>query len=253
MNKTKIEWVKNDDGTQGYTWNPVTGCLHGCEYCYARGIARRFGKKHCDCGNNMIELNYPEASPYPHGFLPTFHRYRLDEPQMVKKPSTVFVGSMTDLFGEWVPDKWIQAVFEACAKAPQHRYIFLTKNPKRYLEFLSVEEKNYWLGATTTCQNTLDKWYDIFEGNKYHKHYPNLFLCIEPMQEQILFLEMSNWVIVGVESGNRKNKVIPEREWIKKISYACEITNTPLFMKDSLKDIWGEPLIQQMPWGVYAV
>jgi protein gp37 len=51
----------------------------------------------------------------------------------VGKPQTVFVGSMGDLFGDWVPDEWVEAVFVACAKAPQHTYVFLTKNPKRYL------------------------------------------------------------------------------------------------------------------------
>jgi len=81
------------------TWNPVTGCLHGCQYCY-----------------------------------PTFHRYRLDEPAQKKKPQNIFVSSMGDLFGDWVPDSWIKTVFEATNKAPQHNYLYLTKNPDRYYQ-----------------------------------------------------------------------------------------------------------------------
>jgi protein gp37 len=266
MNRTKIEWVRNDDGTQGYTWNPVTGCLHGCKYCYARGIARRFG---CDNYNGKLhEISQPvyrykgdkpsKYLPFPYGFDPTFHRYRLDEPQKVKKPSTIFVGSMTDLFGEWVPDEWIAAVFEACAKVPQHRYIFLTKNPKRYYKLFDEGKlkarNNFWFGITLTSNN--DTWkvnYTKFKGN--------IFYSIEPiLDEKVLndvlpyYTHGVEWVILGTESGNRKNKFMPTRQCLEyNISLAKREGNNEelkIFMKDSLKDIWGEPLIQQMPWGV---
>jgi protein gp37 len=279
MNKTKIEWVKNDDGTQGYTWNPVTGCLHGCKYCYARKQANRFkgfdprmgGEANLPEGNSICKTSHCEKlhvfdkapmirkpdirnwndnwrkAQFPYGFDPTFHRYRLDEPQKVKKPSTVFVGSMTDLFGEWVPDEWITAVFEACAKAPQHRYIFLTKNPKRYGPLEHPD--NFYFGATATTEKEFKQamLHDID------------FVSIEPIAELFCIDEWIvdiagnvslKWVIVGAESGNRKGKIIPEREWIEAIAADCQRKNIPLFMKDSLKDIWGEPLIQQLPWEV---
>jgi Bacteriophage protein gp37 len=70
MNKTQIEWVINPDGSHGYTWNPVTGCLNGCSYCYAAKMAKRFKQS----------------------FEPTFHEERLREPFKLKKPSTIFVG-----------------------------------------------------------------------------------------------------------------------------------------------------------------
>lgn len=152
MVKTKIEWCDS-------TWNPVTGCLHGCEYCYARGIAKRFG------GANDGEVDYEgEAiwtfegeesgeihvlddpaqwysddgrtvrnAPYPFYFDPTLHRYRLND-YIGKKGRNIFVCSMADLFGDWVPDSWIEEVFAACEKAPQHKYLFLTKNPQRYAD-----------------------------------------------------------------------------------------------------------------------
>ena len=144
--KTKIDWCDS-------TWNPVSGCLHGCEYCYARKIAERFGgasethNNECcyECqweteGTGEIhELDEPiydydhgRNAPYPFDFDPTFHRYRLDEPQKWKKPRNIFVCSMADLFGDWVPDEWIREVFQACEAAPQHRYLFLSKNPGRY-------------------------------------------------------------------------------------------------------------------------
>ena len=132
MNKTKIEWCDR-------TWNPVTGCLHECEYCYARRIAKRFGTLDrdeageglefvLDTPERFYELNEPvrdsegKIEPYPADFYPTLHYYRMDEPQRKTKPQTIFVCSMADLFGDWVPDSWIEEVFAACVKAPQHRY-----------------------------------------------------------------------------------------------------------------------------------
>lgn len=93
MNKTKIEWCDS-------TWNPVTGCKHGCEYCYARRVVQRFGKQVPDFsgypqahgGLHMLE-NKLDSNPYPFLFEPTFHAYRLDEPQQKKTPQTIFVCS----------------------------------------------------------------------------------------------------------------------------------------------------------------
>lgn len=119
-NITKIDWCDA-------SWNPVTGCLHGCEYCYAQGIAKRFGGVYYEdelpnrygeyeverlsADGDLHELNYPlrnygnnKIAPYPFEFDPTIHRYKLDEPQHWKKPRNIFVCSMADLFGEWVPN-----------------------------------------------------------------------------------------------------------------------------------------------------
>jgi len=172
MNKTKIDWADS-------TWNPVTGCLHNCEYCYARKIANRFGGKYMPYGNgiNILDTQFDGEKgidPYPFKFEPTFHRYRLDEPKRKTKGKTIFVGSMCDLFGEWVPDEWIQEVFKACEDAPQHRYLFLTKNPKRYYNLKLTENMvlnhNLAFGATCTdlisFQHSLDYMQD-FIGKKF--------------------------------------------------------------------------------------
>jgi len=261
MNKTKIEWCD-------YTWNPITGCLHKCEYCYARSIATvRFGgaseTAHTPCGNecqwvtegtgivhDLIEPIYDvdrgKNAPYPFEFDPTLHRYRLDEPQSVKKPQNVFVCSMADMFGNWVPEEWIQAVFDACTAAPQHRYLFLTKNPDRYIELykknILPDNTQNWFGTTVTKYNQ-HFWY-----SKTH----NPFISIEPILEEFgnygTLLD-TKWVIVGAETGNRKGKVIPQREWIENIVIRCRDNNIPIFLKNSLAQIWIEPLIQEYPWG----
>lgn len=240
MEKTKIDWCDS-------TWNPVTGCLHGCEYCYARGISGRFGDIKSQSNSTHV-LDAPKRyieggkiRPYPFGFDPTFHRYRLSEYEK-KKGRNIFVCSMADLFGEWVPDEWIEEVFKACDRAPQHNYIFLTKNPKRYTDLAENGilrcGENMWYGFSNTKNNE----HGIF---CFPKHI-NFFVSVEPILEPIS-VPLEDWVIIGAETGNRKGKVVPKREWIENIVSDCRKYNIPIFMKSSLADIWGEPLIQEFP------
>ena len=244
MNKTKIDWCDS-------TWNPVTGCLHGCEYCYARRIANRFGFHASEPDiNERVLLEMPVSAgkkvPYPFDFQPTFHRYRLDD-YKDKKGRNIFVCSMADLFGEWVPDEWIEEVFEVCKEAPQHNYLFLTKNPKRYIE-LEIDRRlpwmdNFWFGSSVTKMTDTYTW---FAEKKFH-----WFLSIEPILEDLGPMDINaakpEWVIVGAETGNRKDKVVPERSWIENLLGECRRYGIPIFMKSSLADIWGEPLIQEFP------
>lgn len=238
MDKTKIDWCDS-------TWNPVTGCLHGCEYCYARNIAERFGGKQKYA--NIYEENESvigadgKTLAYPHSFSPTLLKYRLND-YINKKGRNIFVCSMADLFGKWVPDSWIEEVFKACDKALQHNYLFLTKNPQRYV---GLAEKgilrcsdNMWYGWSQTRSEDVKTL--CFPCNL------NLFISVEPILEQI-HPSLEDWIIVGAETGRRKNKVIPKREWIEQIVEDCREFDIPLFMKSSLAEIWGEQLIQEFP------
>lgn len=236
MEKTRIDWCDS-------TWNPITGCLHGCRYCYARGIATRFGGN--ALGVNHV-LNEPfiakgKVQPYPFGFVPTFHRYRLND-YIAKNGRNIFVCSMADLFGEWVPDSWIEEVFKACEKAPQHNYLFLTKNPARYIElinntnFFMKTKGNMWFGYSYTGKESKQWWNPDY----------NIFVSVEPILEPIE-VPRCKWLIVGAETGRRKDKVIPKRGWIEHLVYYCGKYNIPIFMKSSLAKIWGEPLIQEFP------
>ena len=240
MNKTKIDWCDS-------TWNPVTGCLHRCEYCYARGIANRFGFGAYEPNIDERVLIEPAISggkkvPYPFNFEPTFHKYRLNEYQN-KKGRNIFVCSMADLFGDWVPDEWIEEVLKACEKAPQHNYLFLTKNPERYEKILDrYMPPNMWFGWSQTGP----------AGNKCDfttHHSIKTFISIEPLLEPFkeFHIRGADWVIIGAETGRRKDKVAPERKWIEDIVNKCREGNIPVFMKSSLADIWGEPLIQEFP------
>ncbi len=284
MKKTKIEWCDS-------TWNPITGCKHGCKYCYARRIAKRFGgfegfgcekdyKKVIEQGE--FYLTAPAyikrgkggkiaGAPYPFDFEPTFHAYRLYEPQRWTKPRTIFVCSMADLFGDWVPDEWIESVFQACLKAPQHRYLFLTKNPGRYCDLhrkgILPDKDNFWFGATFDHSNwnreTVDGRPTTFEysgkaihdaGDFYFPAHPskNRFVSLEPLLYDIgknIGSIGAEWVIIGAETGNRKGKVVPEKSWVENIVRYCDNNRIPVFMKDSLIPVVGEEnMRRELPW-----
>lgn len=256
MNKTKIEWCD-------YTWNVVTGCLHGCKYCYARRIANRFApltsKKLI---KDMLEIakidNVPptlehfyKAKPFEAGFYPTFYHHRLNEPQKVKKPSKIFVCSMGDLFGDWVPNEWIEAVIKVAKECHWHKFLFLTKNPKRYYAFDFPD--NCWLGAsavnkpdekvtevdggflTTTAHCTADTM----------RFFKNSFISFEPLLNDVMQdcdLDGIDWVIVGAQTG--PGAKTPKPEWVQHIINEARHYKIPIFLKDNLK--WPEK-IQEYP------
>lgn len=250
MNKTKIEWAD-------YTWNPVTGCLHGCPYCYARGVATRFNGGYGERGEIHVldeplrdhwrdedagkVVEGPKAA-YPYGFDPTFHRYKLDEPGRKAKGAVIFVGSMTDLFGDWVPQEWIEAVFWACQQAPQHTYLFLTKNPGRLMDLAEAGKlptfDNFWYGSTTTTPDT-----PFFWSGLHHT-----FVSVEPILAPfIMATNKVEWAIFGAETGNRRDKVRPTWGWIEGAVNDLGLAGVPVFMKDSLKGIAPFMLRQTPP------
>ena len=267
MKKTKIDWADS-------TWNPVTGCKHGCEYCYAERIAARFSghsithsiyKARLDANRNphIYEFDTPAkridkdgklvSAPYPFWFTPTLHRYKMDEPKRWTKPRTIFVCSMADLFGRWVPDDWIEEVFKACEDAPQHTYLFLTKNPGRYVELANAgklpTKANFWYGSSTPTK----------EAEFFYHGELNTFVSIEPILEPFTDLlddgidavRRVGWVIVGAETGNRAGKVIPEKSWIMELKNAADECGVPIFMKESLREIMGSDFKQETPWEVF--
>lgn len=245
--KTKIDWCDS-------SWNPITGCLHGCPYCYARSMARRFGGKIITGHDHLYILDEPARradgtiNPYPYGFDPTYHKYRLKIPQEWKKPQTIFVCSMADMFGNWVPEDWIDQIFTACLAAPQHRYMFLTKNGKRYMELakkgIMPDTENFWYGCSVTRPEE-----PFFFSDRY-----KTFASIEPILEPfdwvpgLKHIELPDWIIAGAETGNRKGKVKPKRDWLGGIINGCAEHHIPLFMKESLRKLTGSDFKQQFPW-----
>lgn len=199
MNRTNIDWPNLT-----YTWNPVVGCKYNCSYCYAKKL---HNKRH-EAYKKGAKLPAQYAKPYD---VIQFFPERLKEPYKVKKPSTIFVGSMCDLFGEWVDMEWIYDIITVADENPHHTFMFLTKNDVGYNGFCFPD--NCLLGLTLT-KGDQDKVNDFFYYSSGKR-----FLSIEPLLGSFEGINLScvDLVIVGAMTG--KNPVIPKREWIESIKH----------------------------------
>ena len=236
MNKTRIE-------TADYTWNPVVGCEHGCPYCYARPIAEKiYGS-----------------------FKPQFLPERLKEPARVRKPSRIFVVSMGDLFGDWVPDEWIKAV-QMAALGSHHTFQFLTKNPKRLKDFNPWPD-NCWVGTTVTNQVDADErlpWLLHVEAAvRFVSHEPLLSAInvgpylpfVTPSGKEIALggipmkakADYISWAIIGAMTGPGAVKVDPA--WVVNLEYQYQAAGVPIFEKNNLSYLCepGAKLVQEFP------
>lgn len=207
-----IEWAQ-------WSWNPVTGCKHECPYCYARDIAERF---------------------YQHGFEPAIIPSRLSAPYSKPVPAqaetdtsykNVFVCSMADLFGRWVPTEWIQSVLDVCEDNPQWNFLFLTKFPIRMSEFNFPD--NCWVGTTVDHQARVKNAEKAFaKVNAKVK-----WLSIEPMLTPLEFndLSMFQWVVIGGSSAsNETPEWKPPFEWIANLTQHAWECGTKVYFKTNL-------------------
>ena len=254
MNRSKIEWCD-------HTWNPITGCRHNCSYCYARKMTTRFAgdarlnkmavkdyslTPAADGGADLYVLDNPMINEtgkklvYPFEFEPTLHKYRMNYPNKLKMGKNIFVGAMSDIFGKWIPDKWLDEIFAVCQKYPRHNYLFLTKNVGRYIEYgVPAESENIWYGTSITKENEVTRFNFLPKGCGTFVSIEPLLEDIEPEKHNEMFRHV-NWVIIGAETSRGKDKVIPEFEWIKKIVRNADSVGIPIFMKESLVPIVGE-------------
>lgn len=230
---TKIEWCDE-------TWNPVTGCYgpdgtkenpNRCPYCYAHRMAKRLKGR----------FGYPVHDP----FMPCFHHDRFYDPFRWKKSKRIFVCSMADLFGDWVDPLWITRVIDIAIQAPRHTFLFLTKNPIRYIEF--DFPKNCWLGVTAT-----DYVSSYYGGVKLAASDTNItFLSFEPLIHDVYLDDLRkwriNWLIIGAMTGPGAGHHAPKVKWISDIVDHAKEFNIPIFMKDNLKPYWPGDFIQEWP------
>jgi protein gp37 len=213
MKKSAIEWT-------GSTWNPVTGCVKvspGCLNCYAERMAKRL--------KAMGQPNYAK------GFDLAIHPHVLELPLSWKKPHTIFVNSMSDLFLEGVPTQFIQEVFGVMRRSHWHTFQILTKRSERLasLAHSLPWPKNVWMGVTVENADYTYRIDDLRNTGAALK-----FLSIEPLLGPIPNLNLIgiDWVIVGGESGPGARPI--KEDWVVDIKEQCLHASVPFFFKQ-----WG--------------
>jgi protein gp37 len=225
--ETKFNRTNDNVDWARWTWNPVTGCDHGCDYCYARDIANR----------------YYDDLPDDRRFAPVFRPSRLHAPRHMRVPAAaesnigernVFVCSMADLFGKWVPQDWIDAVFAEVVGSPEWNHLFLTKFPQRLAEQRWPE--NAWCGTTVDVQRRVATAERSFRGVTAGIKW----LSCEPMLERLTFtsLEMFDWVVIGASSRSSQTPEFqPPWEWIRHLEEQADAAGCKVYMKPNLKNI----------------
>ena len=210
---SSIEWTES-------TWNPITGCNKispGCKFCYAERMAKR--------------LKAMGSENYKKGFKLSLHEHVLELPLTWKKPQTIFVNSMSDLFHKNVPLEFILKMFEVMNIASWHRFQILTKRSDRLLELNDKLNwtKNIWMGVSVENQDYTFR-IDYLRNTGAHTK----FLSVEPLIGPISKLNLNNidWVIVGGESGPGARTM--KEEWVIEIKDKCLESDVPFFFKQ-----WG--------------
>lgn len=211
---SRIEWTEQ-------TWNPTTGCTKispGCKHCYAETMAKR--------------LQAMGAPGYDNGFQLSLMTDRLEQPLGRKKPTVYFVNSMSDLFHEEIPDRFLNRVFSAIKRTPHHTYQILTKRSERMSRYFSRRAipANVWLGVSVE-----DRHYGVPRIDDLRTVNASVrFISAEPLLEDLGTINLAgiHWMIVGGESGPKARPM--KAEWVESIHRQCQRAGTAFFFKQ-----WG--------------
>jgi len=183
MNKTDISWCT-------HTWNPLTGCKRGCEYCYARRIYRRFHKN----------VSFEDI---------IVHLDRFEDPDLKKGNKTIFVGSMSDI--EYWPKPLLQKVIDICRHHKQHTFMFLSKSSSCYQNF--IWPLNTRQGLTVECNAIKDFHSKLLAMQNLPKPFLSIEPILGPCDSQLL--NRFDQVIVGAMTG--PGAISPYKEWLQSI------------------------------------
>lgn len=210
---SSIEWTEA-------TWNPVTGCSvvsPGCAHCYAKTFAERW-------------RGVP-GHPYEQGFDLKLWPERLETPLRWRKPKTIFVNSMSDLFHEEIPLVFVEEIFETMRLAHWHTFQILTKRDARLAELASHFDwpSNVWMGVTIENRRFVHRADALRTVPSSVR-----FISAEPLLGPLEGLDLRgiDWLIAGGESGIGHRRV--DAEWIRELRDACQAERVAFFFKQ-----WG--------------
>jgi len=211
--RSRIEWTEA-------TWNPVTGCDQvspGCGHCYAKTFAERW--------------RGIAGHPYEQGFDLRLWPERLDQPPKWKKPRTIFVNSMSDLFHEDIPFDFVERVFEVIVDCEHHTFQVLTKRQERLAELAPdlPWPPNLWMGVSMENRRFVHR-------ADYLRTVPAAvrFISAEPLLGPLEGLDLTgiHWLIAGGESGPRHRRV--DAAWVTDLRDRCGDAEVAFFFKQ-----WG--------------
>jgi len=214
------------------TWNPITGCLHSCVYCWARNYAKRLASM--------------GVEPYKtNGFKPTFAEWRLK--QKLPKGRFTFVSDMGDMWGEWIPKEWIEKVLKLLKSKPDSKFLFLTKRPERYHEFQGKFSENMMLGATIETNRNYELTKAPIPKERYEAmknlNWKHKAIVIEPILD--FDLEFIDWIkeispeIIYIGYDNYNNK-LPEPQLNKTKVLVKELYEIADVRAKALRKAWYE-------------
>jgi len=220
--KSAIEWTET-------TWNPTTGCDRtspGCDNCYALALAKRLKAM----GIDKYQSDGDPRTSGP-GFKVAVHEDVLTAPYGWKQPRLVFVNSMSDLFHDGIPDRFIFDVFQVMKDTPRHTYQLLTKRTRRLQKISSSLDwpPNVWMGVSV-------------ENAKYRfriEHLRNVgaavrFVSAEPLLGPLGEVDLRgiDWLIAGGESGPGARPM--DISWGRDLRDRCLEADVKFFFKQ-----WG--------------
>ena len=206
------------------TWNPVTGCTkvsRGCDNCYAERFAERF--------------RGVAGHPFETGFDLTLRPERLNQPLAWKRPRTIFVNSMSDLFHKDVPRAFVDQVFDTMEQADWHIFQVLTKRSSLFSRYLRSRYRHGRVPAHIWCGVSVEEAQAKTRiGHLLAAPASIRFLSLEPLLGPLGQLELSgvDWVIVGGESGPGAR--VMNADWVRNIRDQCLRQGVAFFFKQ-----WG--------------